>query len=135
MNTFGEKMKALRKNSEWTQKYTAEKLGVSPQMYNHYEKNKTNPPLEILKRICNLYNINLDSLTGEYDSISDFLTSVELGKSPTKEKFLQYQVIETADITAEQLQAILNKAANEVPEKQIDHVVGTKIILSYVFTG
>lgn len=132
MITIGEKVKALRENMGWTQKYTAEKMDVSPQMYNNYEKNKTNPPLEILKRVCNLYNINLDSLTGEYGSISNFLTSVESDNSPIKEPFIQYQVIETVDMSAEQLQEILNKAANELPRKQIEHVVGTKIILSYV---
>jgi len=132
MNTFGDKMKALRENNEWSQKYTAEKLDVSPQMYNNYEKNKTNPSLEILKRVCNLYVINLDSLIDEYDSVSDFLKSVELGNSSVNESIKQYQVVDTFGMSAEQLQDLLNKAANELPVKQIDHVIGTKIIFSYV---
>ena len=132
MNTIGDKMKALRENNEWSQKYTAEKLDVSPQMYNNYEKNKTNPSLEILKRVCNLYNINLDSLTCEYDSISEFLTSTDIGYSPANESIKQYRVVDTFGMSAEQLQGFLNQVANEVPQKQIDHVVGTNIILSYV---
>jgi len=132
MNTFGDKMKALRENNEWSQKYTAEKLDVSPQMYNNYEKNKPNPSLEILKRVCNLYVINLDSLIDEYDSVSDFLKSVELGNSSVNESIKQYQVVDTFGMSAEQLQDLLNKAANELPVKQIDHVIGTKIIFSYV---
>lgn len=81
METFGDKMKALRESKGWTQKYTAEKMDVSPQMYNNYEKNKTNPSLEILKRICDLYNINLDTLDSKYDNVDDFLHSVELDNS------------------------------------------------------
>lgn len=48
-----------------------------------------------------------------------------------KESFRHYQVIETEGMSAEQLQEILNKATNVYPEKQIDYVVGTKIILGY----
>ena len=81
METFGEKMKALRESKGWTQKYTAEKMSVSPQMYNNYEKNKTNPSLEILKRVCELYNIFLDTLDSKYDNVDDFLHSVELDNS------------------------------------------------------
>lgn len=81
MKTFGDKMKALRESKGWTQKHTAEKMNVSPQMYNNYEKNKTNPSLEILKRICDLYNINLDTLDNKYDNVDDFLHSVELDNS------------------------------------------------------
>ncbi|MEK3995653.1 hypothetical protein MKY29_12930 [Psychrobacillus sp. FSL K6-2365] len=45
--------------------------------------------------------------------------------------FKHYQVIETEGMTAEELQFILNKATSDFPEKQIDHVIGTKIILSF----
>lgn len=46
--------------------------------------------------------------------------------------FRHYQVIETKGMDAEQLQDILNKATHdEFQEKQIDFVVGTKIILGY----
>lgn len=78
MKTFGDKMKVLRESKGWTQKYTAEKMDVSPQMYNNYEKNKTNPSLEILKRICELYNIHLDTMDGKYDNVDEFLNCVEL---------------------------------------------------------
>ncbi len=81
LKTFGDKMKVLRENKGWTQKYTAEKMDVSPQMYNNYEKNKTNPSLDILKRICDLYNINLDTLDGKYDNADDFLYCVRLDNS------------------------------------------------------
>ena len=81
MKTFGDKMKALRESKGWTQKHTAEKMDVSPQMYNNYEKNKTNPTLNILKRVCELYNIHLDTLDSEYDNAEEFLYSVELNNS------------------------------------------------------
>lgn len=81
MNTFGDKMKALREDRGWTQKLTAEKMEVSPQMYSNYERNKTNPSLEILKRVCDLYNISLDTLNGDFEDLSEFLYCVQLDNS------------------------------------------------------
>lgn len=123
---IGDKMKALRVSKGWTQKYTAEKMDVSPQMYNNYEKNKTNPSLKILKCVCDLYNVDLNTF-GDENSKEVFTG----GKAITEESFRQYQVIETKDMSAEQLQEVLNKATNDFPEKQIDYVIGTKIILGY----
>lgn len=48
-----------------------------------------------------------------------------------EKSFRLYKVIETKDMSAKDLQNILNKATDGFPEMQIDHVVGTKIILGY----
>jgi len=49
-----------------------------------------------------------------------------------EKSFRHYKVIETEGISAKQLQDILNKATHDdFQEKQIDFVVGTKIILGY----
>lgn len=46
--------------------------------------------------------------------------------------FRHYNVIETEGMSAEQLQDVLNKATHDdFQEKQIDFVVGSKIILGY----
>ncbi|WP_416149481.1 hypothetical protein ACM26V_00330 [Salipaludibacillus sp. HK11] len=42
-----------------------------------------------------------------------------------------YQVVETEGMSAKELQKILNQATDGFPEKQIDHVIGTKIILGF----
>lgn len=47
------------------------------------------------------------------------------------ESFRLYKVVETEGMSAEQLQKILNDATDGFPEMQIDHVIGTKIILGY----
>ena len=49
-----------------------------------------------------------------------------------KESFRHYHVIETEGMSVEQLQDILNKATHDdFQEKQVDFVVGSKIILGY----
>ena len=47
------------------------------------------------------------------------------------DKLRYYKVIETNDMSAEELQRTLNKATDGFPEMQIDHVIGTKIILGF----
>jgi len=42
-----------------------------------------------------------------------------------------YKVVETKDMSAEELQQVINKATDGFPEMQIDYVIGTKIILGY----
>lgn len=43
--------------------------------------------------------------------------------------FRLYRVIETEGMTSSQLQEVLNEVTDGILEEQIDHVVGTKIIL------
>lgn len=45
--------------------------------------------------------------------------------------FRNYKVVETEGMSAEELQQVLNNATDGFPEMQIDHAVGTKIILGY----
>lgn len=42
-----------------------------------------------------------------------------------------YKVVETKDMSTEELQLLLNKATDGFPEMQIEHVIGTKIIFGY----
>ena len=61
---FGEILKALRKESGYTQKRLAESLNLSESQINKYEKNGNMPPFETLKHIAVLFNVSLDKLCG-----------------------------------------------------------------------
>lgn len=45
--------------------------------------------------------------------------------------FKNYKVVETEGMTAKDIQKILDTVTDGIPEMQIDHVIGTKIIFSY----
>lgn len=47
------------------------------------------------------------------------------------DKLRYYKVVETKDMSADELQTTLNKATDGFQEMQIDYVIGTKIILGY----
>lgn len=48
-----------------------------------------------------------------------------------EKSFRKYRVVETEGMSAEKLQEILNEATDSIFEMQIDHVLGTKLILGF----
>jgi len=64
---FKTRLKELRKNSPYTQKDIAGKLGISVSAYQYYESGKNEPNIENLKRLANLFDVTLDYLTCRVD--------------------------------------------------------------------
>ncbi len=54
------KITELRKENGLTQKEVSEKIGVTQQSYNSYEKGRTAPTIEILVRLSYLYEVPID---------------------------------------------------------------------------
>ena len=62
----------LRKNSNYSQEAVADKIGIKRETYAQYER-QTNPPIEIIRKLCMLYGISSDiilSLPPYYDSLN-----------------------------------------------------------------
>lgn len=64
MHDFGELLKHLCKERDYTQAQLAEKLGKSKSAICRYENNQKLPSLETLIDISNLFNTSLDYLVG-----------------------------------------------------------------------
>lgn len=62
---FGKKLKELRKIEGWTQEQVATKIGVTKQTYNHYENEKRTPSLGTIKKLAEVYGVDLDTVFGE----------------------------------------------------------------------
>lgn len=56
------KLKELRKQNNYTQKYIADKINVSQVGYNNYELGKREIPLNSLVALADLYKVSLDYL-------------------------------------------------------------------------
>ncbi len=54
----------LRNENEWTQRELAKKLFVSQGTYNNWENGKTQPSIEQLILISNLFGVSIDYLVG-----------------------------------------------------------------------
>lgn len=50
-------LKALRANKNWTQKQTAEAIGVNEDTWRNYERGKTFPDVPIIKKIEKVFNV------------------------------------------------------------------------------
>ncbi len=62
--TIGEKIYSLRTGRNLSQDELAELLGVSRQSVSKWETNSSTPEIEKLSKICDIFRISLDELTG-----------------------------------------------------------------------
>lgn len=62
MMAFSENLQFLRSHFQTTQEQLAEQLGVSRQSVSKWESGASFPEMDTLLAICDLYNVNLDTL-------------------------------------------------------------------------
>lgn len=65
---FGKHLRNLRKsNTNYNQEKIAELLGISRSTYTYYETGKTEPSQESLLKLCNILNVDFNTLLGVQD--------------------------------------------------------------------
>ena len=63
--TLKEKIKELRIQHKFTEAYVAQYLGTTQAVVWKYESGKTEKiPMEVIKKLCVLYNVSADYLLG-----------------------------------------------------------------------
>ena len=68
MNIFCERLKELRTEKGLSIRATASRLGITFGAYAHYEQGVREPSIDMLKKICTLFNVSSDYLIGLSDS-------------------------------------------------------------------
>ena len=61
---FGKSFKFYRKKANLTQKEAAEKIGINDYQLGNYETNRSQPSLEILKKMSKVYSVSIDKMLG-----------------------------------------------------------------------
>ena len=61
------RLKEIRKEKNWTQRYVAEKINKSNTGYASWEQGLAEPGIEDLRKLCNVYDISADYLLGLED--------------------------------------------------------------------
>ncbi len=89
-NYFNNKLRELRKSNNLTQMQVAKALGLKLNTYSHMELDGKRPSIEMLQKICNLYLISMETLTGEKKNALpfDFPEQKQLRLSNNFEKFV-----------------------------------------------
>ena len=72
MNTFSERLKALRAKENITQKQLAEKLEISSGSIIAYEKATKVPSIDVCVKIAIFFNVSLDWLCGLTDDVKNY---------------------------------------------------------------
>ena len=67
MKIFAQRLKELRIQNNYSQKYMAEQLHIKQQSYSRYELATGEPSLETLRKIAILFNVTTDYLVGLED--------------------------------------------------------------------
>lgn len=90
---LGEKIISERKKCKLSQEDLAEKLGITRQTISNWELNETSPDLKQASKLCDIFNISLDELTGKENVI---LTKLDKTESNSK---LIIKLVKTVGIT------------------------------------
>ncbi len=61
---FGKSFKFYRRRANLTQKEAAEKIGINDYQLANYETNRSQPSLEILKKMSKAYLVSIDKMLG-----------------------------------------------------------------------
>lgn len=62
--TFGERLEKCIRDSEYTQKELAEKIGVTPVRLNYWVKDKRQPDVPFIRALANALGVSADYLIG-----------------------------------------------------------------------
>ena len=64
MDTYQERIRALREDHDLTQEQVARYLGTSQTMYARYERGASELPIRHLIALCRLYHVSADYILG-----------------------------------------------------------------------
>ena len=91
------KIAELRKENRLTQKEVSEKIVVTQQSYNSYEKGRTAPTIEILVRLSYLYGVPIDIIVDKGKLNKDEAEQRKILEGYGKEIEILKKQVETAD--------------------------------------
>ncbi len=94
--SFGRHLRDLRKkHSKFSQQEMADKLNISRSTYTYYETGKSEPGQEKLKKICDILNVDFNTLLGyKDDSFAPLVASGDTSNdslhslTPTEEQLI-----------------------------------------------
>lgn len=102
--TVGEKIKKIRKEKALSQKYLANKLGITPVMISQYENGKRKPKFETLRKIADVLEVDVMEFMQEQQVIE---TALKTDKNRCDENDITSVSFSTAEYTADEMKQIL----------------------------
>lgn len=72
MNNYYPRIKALREDSDYPQKFVADYLSMKQPQYSRYERGIRDLPTDILISLAKLYNTSTDYILGLTDQLKPY---------------------------------------------------------------
>ncbi|MGL9728706.1 helix-turn-helix domain-containing protein [Enterococcus sp. DIV0756] len=120
----GKKIKRLRTEQHLSQKELAEKLEVSRQAIAKWETNRGIPDIENLKRIAQVFDVSIDYLVNDEESIENHLIKIPIEYSsytmPKGNALLEDQIVLEKFPNAETICELYRKRKLTKKEKIVD---------------
>ena len=95
MSTYGEKIKQLRKENNLTQAELGEKLFVTSQAVSKWENDLSEPDLNSVKKMCELFNVSMDEFM-EIETKQETTTPAEETATEPKDEAATPNVVDAA---------------------------------------
>lgn len=125
--TFGEKLKELRQNLNYSLKFVGEKIGFNPRLLSKIEKNEKKAPENIIKDLSKVYNTSFKDLIIKYLSENIYY---EVRHSEYADEILN---IVKRRIKKEGKGTQMNKSKDKIFESIKDYFSDKPIEKAYVF--
>lgn len=65
--SLGKRLKYEREKRNWSQKYVADKVGITNTVLSNYERDYRDPDTDTLRKLSDLYEVSSDYLLGRTD--------------------------------------------------------------------
>lgn len=70
---FGKSFKLYRQKANLTQKEAAGKIGIKDYQLGNYETNRSQPSLEVLKKMSRVYSVSIDKMLGNNALVNKYV--------------------------------------------------------------
>lgn len=119
MGDFKSVLKVLRKSNNLTQDMLAKKLGLSRSAIGMYEKGSREPDYEILEKIADFFNVDIDYLLGR---------TLKTTLLPESIKQLSYEDASSSNNPTGVRIPVLGRVAAGIPIEAIEDIIDTEEI-------
>ena len=110
---LGQTLKKLRKEHQFTQKEIAEMLDITQGTYALWEKKTSNPALEMISKLADIYKTPIDLILNENQGHSSFIELLDIYKQLDAEQ--QKNVLNFSQFLASQKPQTLPDSDNIIP--------------------
>jgi len=107
--SIGQRISLLRKQKNWSQVELSKKINASREIISRYERNESQPSIEMIVKIANAFNVTVDYLIGQSENSAFDKETVsrinDIQKMDSSTKNMLFNIIDTYIQNAKMKQA------------------------------